>query len=339
MIKVGIIGAGMVTEKVHLPEYDEREDVEVIALADVDVQRAKRLAEKYAVKEIYEDWTEVAKNKEINGVSICTPVHLHKDMVCMAAENRKHILCEKPMALTLDEADSMIRAAERSGVILMMALNQRFISAHQVAKGVLDSGMLGKINTIRTIFGHSGPELWSPTFKWFFDGQKSGGGALIDIGIHKFDIMHWFTGKEATEVAAFTETRERNIEVEDNACCMVRFKGGTLGVVEASWTVKPYVDNSLVAYCEKGTLRIGMERDKSRTMVVYITSPQEGEIVYDVPPFAMPGEFNSGVIDHFIECVKHGSTPIATGYDGREALKFALAAYESAKTGKVVKLK
>lgn len=338
-LKIGIIGAGMITQKVHLPEYSQRKDTIVTVLCDTNLDRAKKLAKEYNVERVCSDWREVIEIDELDAISVCTPANLHSEMVCGAAEKGKHVLCEKPMASTLEEADLMIGTAEKHSVTLMIGLNQRFIPAHRTAKSIIESNMLGQINSIRAAFGHAGPELWTPSYQWFFDGQTSGGGVLMDLGTHKIDLVKWLMSKDVVKVTALTRTRERHIPVEDNATSLLEFADGATAVIEVSWTTKPYVENSVLAYCEQGVLRIGMERDEKRTLVVYTSSPQNGEIIYDVPPFAMPGEFNSGVIDHFVESIKSNKRPLVTGKEGREVLAIVLAAYESAASGKIVRIK
>jgi len=338
-LNIGIIGAGMITEKVHLPEYSQREDIVVAVICDTDSERAKKLAEKYGIERVCENWEEAIEIEELDGVSICTPVNLHSNMVCKAAEKGKHVLCEKPMASTLEEADLMISTAKEHGVKLMIGLNQRFIPAHRAAKSIIDSNILGQINSVRAAFGHPGPEFWTPSHQWFFDRKMSRGGVLMDLGTHKIDLVKWLVGKDIVGVTALTRTREKNISVEDNATCLLEFADGATAVIEVSWTTKPYVENSVLIYCQQGVLRIGMERDKERTLVAYINSPEKGEIIYDVPPFAMPGEFNSGMVDNFVESIRSDSEAPITGKEGREVLKIVLAAYESAASGKRVAVK
>lgn len=338
-LSIGIIGAGMVAEKVHLPEYSQREDTVVTVICDTDSERAKKLAEKYGIERVCENWEEAIEIKELDAVSICTPVNLHSNMVCKAAEEGKHVLCEKPIASTLEEADLMISTAKEHGVKLMIGLNQRFIPAHRAAKSIIESNILGRVNSVRAAFGHPGPEFWTPSHQWFFDRKTSSGGVLMDLGTHKIDLVKWLVGKDIVGVMALTRTREKNISVEDNATCLLEFADGAIAVIEVSWTTKPYVENSVLVYCQKGVLRIGMERDKERTLVAYTDSPEKGEVVYDVPPFAMPGEFNSGVIDNFIESIVSDREVPITGKKAREVLKVVLAAYESAASGRSVRIK
>ncbi len=338
-LKVGIVGAGMITEKVHLPEYSERNDVSVTVLCDTELDRARKLAGKYNIERVCKDWREVVDMDDLDAISVCTPVGSHCEIVCGALNKGKHALCEKPMASTLKEADLMIATAEKHGVTLMIGLNQRFIPAHRAAKSILESNILGRINSVRAAFGHPGPEFWTPSHQWFFRKEIARGGVLMDLGTHKIDLVKWLLDQDVTAVMASTRCRERDIAVEDNATCLLEFADGATATIEVSWTTKPYVENSLIAYCEQGVLRVGMERDERRTLVVYTTSPRSGEIVYDVPPFAMPGEFNSRVVDHFIESIQSNKKPAVTGRDGREVLNIVFAAYESAACGKLTRIR
>ena len=157
IVKVGIIGCGSIAKYRHFPEYQVHSNVEVIAVCDVVPERAQAVAQTYGVK-AYTDYIDLLNDKEINAVSICTPNVFHAPMTIAALQAGKHVLCEKPMATTIEEAKQMNEAATQSGKILMIGHNQRFVPSHQKAKEMIATGELGKIYSFRTAFGHSGPE-------------------------------------------------------------------------------------------------------------------------------------------------------------------------------------
>ena len=168
-VKVGVIGCGSIAKYRHLPEYHTHPDVDISSVCDVVIERAQAVAQTYGVK-AYTDYMDLINDKQINAVSICVPNVLHAPMAIAALQAGKHVLCEKPMATTLEEAERMNETANASGKILMIGHNQRLVPSHQKAKEMISQGKLGKIYSFRTSFGHSGPEGWSVDGKdsWFF---------------------------------------------------------------------------------------------------------------------------------------------------------------------------
>lgn len=338
-IKIGVIGCGQIARHRHIPEYAANKDVELVAFCDIDQEKARTLAAKYGGKKVFTDYQELLAQKEVQAVSICTSNYLHAPITIAAAEAGKHILVEKPMATSLKEADAMIQAAARNKVFLMVAHNQRLAPMHQIAKKIIDSGMMGRVYSVRTSFGHAGPENWSPTGKWFFKKTEAFAGAMADLGVHKADLMRWLLGKEVVEVGAFVTRLEKQGDVDDNAVCILKFADGAIGTLTASWTFKPQEDNSTIIYCEKGTLKLAAE--PGRPVVAYLSEPGRGEMVFEVPKLQTNeegGQFTSGVIDTFLECIRNDHPPAISGEEGKKALEIVLAAFRSAETGQIVKL-
>lgn len=338
-IKIGVIGCGQIARHRHIPEYAANKDVELVAFCDIDREKAQALADEYGVKKVYTDYQELLAQKEIQAVSICTSNYLHAPIAIAAAEAGKHILVEKPMATSLKEADAMIEAAARNRVFLMVGHNQRLAPMHQLARKILDSGMMGRVYSVRTSFGHAGPENWSPTGKWFFKKAEAFAGTMADLGVHKADLVRWLLGKEIVEVAAFAARLEKQGDVDDNAVCILKFADGAIGTLTASWTFKPQEDNSTIFYCEKGTLKLAAE--PGRPVVAYLSEPGRGEIVFEVPRLQTNeegGQFTSGVISAFLECIRKNQPPVISGEEGKKALEVVLAAFRSVETGQVVKL-
>ena len=206
MIRVGIIGCGKITERASLPNLlNYSHKCKVICLCDIIKSRAQNLADKFKLKgiDIIKDWRSLVKRDDIDCVFVNTPNHLHECMTVGAARNKKHILVEKPITISVSAADNMIREAKGARVSLMVEQTQRFDPVHQAAKKVLDSGILGKIHNIRGRIGHAGPEYWSEgKSDWYYDKKKSGGGCMVDIGVHIADLVCWFKAKRVVEVFA-----------------------------------------------------------------------------------------------------------------------------------------
>ena len=199
----------------------------------------------------------------------------------------KHVLCEKPMATTLEECEEMVKTAHEAGKFLMIGHNQRLAKAHAVAKELIDQGMIGRIITFRTTFGHGGPETWSVDpgkNTWFFDKNKAAMGAMADLGIHKTDLIQFLTGQHVVRTTARVVTLDKKdasgqlIGVDDNAICIYEMSGGTMGTMTASWTYYGAEDNSTILYGEKGIMRI--YDDPAHSIVVKLADGTEK--VYDV---------------------------------------------------------
>ncbi|KOY17167.1 Gfo/Idh/MocA family protein [Paenibacillus xylanivorans] len=336
-IKVAVFGCGAIAERRHIPEYAANENVELVAFADPIVERAEKMAETYGGK-AYSSYEELLASEEVDAVSVCTPNYLHASMAIAAANAGKHVLVEKPMAVTTEEGEQMIEAAKKNGVYLMVGHNQRLMPPHIKAKEILDSGKLGKVLNFRTSFGHPGPEGWSVdgAESWFFRKEEAIMGAMGDLGVHKSDFIRYLLDDEVSEVAGFISTlHKENTKVDDNATCLLRMKSGAIGTLVASWTQYRAGDNSTVLWCENGVMKIGtVEGDE---VIVELTN---GTVeTYKVGAMATNDkQVPSGVIDAFVESIVTQTPPSISGEEGLRSLQVILAAFESEKTGQIVKL-
>lgn len=295
------------------------------------------MAETYGGKG-YASYEELLANEEVDAVSVCTPNYLHASLAIAAANAGKHVLVEKPMACSAEEGEQMIEAARKNGVYLMVGHNQRLMPPHVKAKEILDSGKLGRVLTFRTSFGHPGPEGWSVdgADSWFFRKEEAIMGAMGDLGVHKSDFIRYLLNDEVSEVAGFISTlHKEGTEVDDNAACILRMKSGAIGTLVASWTQYRGGDNSTVLWCEHGVMKIGtVEGDE---VIVELTN---GTVeTYKVGAMATnEKQVPSGVIDDFVKSIVTNTPPAISGEEGLRSLKVILAAFESQKTGQMVKL-
>ncbi|MGV3466306.1 MAG: Gfo/Idh/MocA family protein [Heyndrickxia sp.] len=339
-IKVGVIGCGSIATHRHLPEYATNKDVEIVAVCDIVEERAKEKAQTYNAK-FYTKYEELLANEEIDAVSVCTPNYLHAPISIAALNAGKHVLCEKPMATSDDEAKAMIEAAEKNGKKLMIAHNQRFVPSHVKAREFIESGKLGKVYSFRTAFGHGGPEGWSVdgADSWFFKKEEAFIGAMGDLGVHKTDLLRYILNEEIVEVAAFVDTLSKeNSTVDDNAVCILKTASGTVGTLAASWSYVSKEDNSTVIYGENGILRLEEDPDYS-LIIQYKNGEVEKFDLGRIQSNEDGGQNTSHVIDSFISSlVKDTDVPI-NGYEGRKSLNVILAALESSETGKITKVK
>jgi predicted dehydrogenase len=336
-IRVAVIGCGSISKHRHIPEYAANPYVELVAFCDTVLERAQAYAGTYGGR-AYADYRELLAAEKPDAVSICLPNHLHAPVSIAAAEAGAHVLVEKPMAGNREEAEAMIDAARKNGVFLMVSHNQRLMPPHVKAKEILDSGILGKVLTFRTSFGHPGPEGWSIDGRnsWFFDKPRAIMGAMGDLGVHKSDLIRYLLGDEVAEVSAFISTLHKDgTEVDDNATCILRMKSGAIGTLVASWTYYRGEDNSTVLWCENGVMKIGT--DPQDQVIVELRNGETQR--YSVGAIATnEKQTASGIIDEFVHCIVTNTPPRISGEEGLKSLSVILAAFESQATGRAVRL-
>ncbi|MCH1625304.1 Gfo/Idh/MocA family protein [Ferdinandcohnia quinoae] len=339
-IRVGVIGCGSIAQHRHLPEYVANKNVELTAVCDRNLVRANEIAEKYGAH-AYTSYETLLNSGKVDAVSVCTPNYLHAPISIAALEAGLHVLCEKPMATSKEEAEAMIAAANANGKKLMIGHNQRFVPSHQKARQLIQSGEIGKIYSFRTSFGHGGPESWSVDGKesWFFNKEKAFVGAMGDLGVHKADLLRYVLGEEIVEVGSFVETNAKDFaNVDDNAVCVLKTESGAIGTLAASWAYVSKEDNSTIIYGEKAILRL--EDDPTYSLVAQYTN---GEIIkYELGKIqsnAEGGQNNSQVIRKFVDSIKNDIEPSVPGEEGMKSLQVILAALESNETKQIVRVK
>ena len=343
-IKVGIIGCGKIAQVRHIPEFDANPYTAAYGFFDLNQERAKALAEKYGGK-AYATCEEMLADPEIEAVSVCTANHAHAEATIAALKAGKHVLCEKPMAVTLEECEAMVAAAKESGKFLMIGQNQRLARAHAKAKELIAQGAIGKVLTFRTIFGHGGPETWSidpGSNVWFFDKSKAAMGAMADLGIHKTDMIQYVLGTKIVKTQAMLTTLDKKdasgnlIGVDDNAICIYQMEDGVIGTMTASWTYYAAEDNTTVIYGTKGELRL---YDDPKYSVQQINADGT-RIDYQIDQIQTnDNQTASGVIDLFAECLVKNEEPEISGENVLHAMKAVFASIESSAKGCAIEVK
>lgn len=338
MFRIGIIGCGKIAQVRHIPEYAENPHAQLAGFYDLNTQRAAELAAQYGAK-AYESAEAMLADPSIDAVSVCVANHAHAPITIAALKAGKHVLCEKPMATTLEECEEMVKTARETGKFLMIGHNQRLAKAHAVAKELIDQGMIGRIITFRTTFGHGGPETWSVDpgkNTWFFDKNKAAMGAMADLGIHKTDLIQFLTGQHVVRTTARVVTLDKKdasgqlIGVDDNAICIYEMSGGTMGTMTASWTYYGAEDNSTILYGEKGIMRI--YDDPAHSIVVKLAGGTEKD--YDVEQIQTNDhQTKSGVIDLWMESLVNNTPPEISGEEALYAMRAVFASLDSARTG------
>jgi len=342
-IKVGIIGCGKIAQVRHLPEYAEHPEAQIAGLFDINRQRTRELADQYGAK-AYESYEALLADPDIQAVSVCAANFAHAEITIAALEAGKHVLCEKPMAITLSECEAMVAAAQKNGKFLMIGHNQRLAKAHSTAKELIDQGLIGRIVTFRTTVTEGGPETWSVDpgkNVWFFDKTKAAMGAMADLGIHKTDLIHYLTGQRVIRTTARVVTLDKRdatgalIGVDDNSVCIYELSGGIMGTMTASWTHYGAEDNSTILYGTRGIMRI--YDDPACAIKVILNDGQE--LRYDVEAIQTnDNQTKSGVIDLWMESLVNNTAPEISGESALAAMRAVFASIESSEQGRTIEI-
>ena len=291
----------------------------------------------------YTDYKEMLAKADIDAVVVAGPNALHAPQTIDALNAGKHVLCEKPMATTREDARAMIAAAEKNKKYLMIGLNQRLMPNHIKAKEILDSGKLGKALSFRTAFQHPGPEGWSVDAgkSWFFKKAQAFMGVAGDLGVHKADLMRWLLGQEFAEVGGLVTTLDKRdtagnlVDLDDNAYLTLKTTGGIVGSMILSWTNYGVEENYTVVYCQKGVISLGTDPVYS-VQVAYANGDRELHKVGDLSTNLK--QVASGVIDAFTHSIVTKTPPAIDGKEGYACLDVILTAMEASTQGKILKV-
>ncbi|MFT8318224.1 MAG: Gfo/Idh/MocA family oxidoreductase [Sporolactobacillus sp.] len=342
-LNVGIIGCGKITQIRHLPEYANNPHTTIAGYFDYNQERAEELAKKYGGK-VFRTLDALLADSHINAVSVCVANEAHAAIAIKALQAGKDVLCEKPMATSLEDCEQMVAVAKKCNRRLMIDQNQRLAKSHVFAKRLLDQNLIGDVLTFKTTFGHGGPETWSVdggSNTWFFDKSRSKYGAIFDLGVHKLDLILYMLESTVANVSSrMTTLDKRNsdgnlINVDDNAISIYELKSGVLGTVTASWTYYGEEDNSTVLYGTKGLMKI--YDDPKFSIVVTLRSGEK--IYYDVDRIQTnDNQTSSGMIDQFVDSVLNDHASVADGETVLKSMRAIFASVESSQTGKRIEV-
>ncbi len=233
-IRWGVIGCGGIADRRTLPGMMLAENAEVVAVMDKDTTVAKNCKEKYGAKYAFENYEDVLAIDEIDAVYIASPVFFHKEQAIAAANAKKHILLEKPVALTVSDAEDIKKACEENDVKISIGFLMRFHEYHQKIREIIRDGKIGEIVSMRGQF-----TCWYPDIEGAWRQRKatSGGGALVDMGIHVIDLIQYITGLKAVEVAAFNQTQTFSYEVDDSSNLIMKMDNGSVAYVDSNFNI------------------------------------------------------------------------------------------------------
>lgn len=340
-VKVGIVGSRFIAD-IHAESFARVPNCEVIAVASPNLHHAVDFAKRHDIPRALTNFRELLKIDEIDVVSLALPNDLHAEATIAAAEAGKHVICEKPLATTLEDADAMIAACEMAGVQLMYAEELCFAPKYARARELARSGALGDIFLVKHNGEHSGPH--SP---WFWDVGRSGGGVLMDMGCHGITFARWMLNNAAiTHVTANLGTFVHGDKThgEDHAVTVLNFAGGQMAVIENSWAKGGGMDDRAEIYGTKGHTRADLIRGNALVTysdVGYDDAVEKARATTGWTYTTFEEAWNAGFpqeMQYFIDCVHHDEPSFITGIDGRTALEVIYAAYRSARIGATVRL-
>ena len=345
MLRVGIIGCGSIAKQRHGYEYFHNAHVMIMGFYDLIPERAQALADLYGGR-VYAGVDELLADPEIDAVSVCMANAFHAEISIKALKEGKHVLCEKPMAVSLEECEAMVAAARESGKRLMIGHNQRLAPAHRKAKELLSSGILGRVITFQSTFGHKGPEMWSmdkSANTWFFKKASASFGSMADLGIHKIDLMRYLIGSEITSVYSTLKVLDKKfpdgtpIEVDDNSVEILSFANGAMGTVTTSWTHYGEECNASVLYCEKGIMKLYADPQYSLKLV----NADGTRVLYALDRMQTNDDAqqaSSGVIEEFVSAIEENRPSILDAEDVVHSMRAVFACLRSSEEGRLVAL-
>lgn len=342
-ILIGIIGSGGIAQSAHIPGYQTVPDeCEVIALADINPEKARAAADKFGVKHVFDDYNKLLEMDEIDAVSICTPNYLHLDPTLKALAAGKHVLCEKPIGINAVEAEKMVDAASVAGKILQIGYNSRFAPSAQLLYDYVQAGELGEIYYARAqALRRRGIPGWGV----FGDKAKQGGGPLIDIGVHILDLTLWLMGhpkpisasgvtyakfgKRSDVVGFMGQWDYANFTVEDFAAALIRFDNGATIVLESSFVANLPEDVFTSTLCgtEGGAVThpLTVVSEKHKSLQTFKPEIPKNDV-----------NTHHAEMRSFVECVRERKRPLVTGEHGLMVAQIMDAIYLSSEQGREV---
>lgn len=343
-IRIGFIGVGNIAQNAIMPAYLKQSDVEIVAVCDLKEARAREVAERHGIPHVYTDFNEMVKRDDIDAISVCTWNNSHAPATIAALQAGKHVLCEKPPAMTVAEAEEMRDAAKDAGKVLMYGLVQRFRTEVTVLKEFMEAGKFGDIYFGKTsILRRRGTPLG-----WFTDPAKSGGGPVIDIGVHLIDVTRYLMGSpQPTRVSAQVwsphgdyktkgvsrwkafDTDDLVFGVEDIAGGVIHFDNGAAMIFDVSWAANV---KEIPFFSQVVGTKAGASVDPFE---IY---SEEQDYLIDVRPVVEKKNAFEAEVRHFLDCIKTGATPIPNADEGVAIQKILNGIYESARLGREVEL-
>ena len=347
-VRVGVIGAGV--GKAHLAGYKACPEAELIALCDTDAERLQAVGDQYQVPQRFTDYHEMLALPELDAVSVALPNFLHAPVSIAAMEAGKHVLCEKPLAATLADAEAMVAASQATGRRLMITFNYRYRGDAQYIKRLMEGGELGRVYHVRA--GWMRRRGIPKVGGWFTRKAMSGGGPLIDLGVHILDLTMWFLGyPEVATVSGVTHNALasqgkgaavpfrglEDYDVEDLAAAFLRLRNGTSISLEISWASHSSASDDYFVHLRGD--RSGAEltvHNYAREDTVRLYGDLGGRPVEFAPQIPPTISGHEGAVREFLASIREGRAPSSPAAQGLVISRLLEAIYRSAATGREI---
>lgn len=337
-VKVGVIGLGLQGIR-HVDAYVHMNDVNLAALCDLNKERLMEIANKYKIKNVYTDFRDMIDKADVDAVSVALPDHLHKDPVVYALKNGKHVLCEKPLATSLEDIDEMLKAWNERKSKFMVNFENRWNPPYRKLKQIIEEGKIGEIlhaygelNATRDVVLKFLPWVATNSSPGFF------------LMVHVIDLLRWYVNSEIEKVAATGVEKffkSLNKSTLDSIQVIMKFQTGTIAMIESSWVLPsnlPFGADFEISIV--GTKSMAWVNTTQQSISIInengIFYPEVFRLfIIDNSPYG----FIAGALRHFIDCIKYDKQPLTTPYDGKVATAVVIAINESIKEEKFIKPK
>ncbi|OFX13967.1 MAG: dehydrogenase [Armatimonadetes bacterium RBG_16_58_9] len=324
-VKIGMMSFAHMHAFSYAHCLKELPNVEFVGIADEDVSRARKTAKQFGVR-AFADYDQMLSS-DIDAVIVCSENISHRRHVVLAAQSEKHVMCEKPLATSVEDAEAIVEVCKRSNVKLQTALPCRFHPAFAELKSSVGRGDVGEVLAIKAT--NRGMCPWG----WFVDTSLSGGGAVMDHTAHALDLMRDLIGAEAVNVYAEIDNRMFGKDFDDTGTVTVGFSNGVFSTIDCSWSrpksFPTWGDVTLEVTGTGGTARMDMFAQKTD-----MVSDKDGRLTYQY----WGDDVVLALVASFVDSIANNTKGIVTGEDGAKAVEVVAAAYESARTGKSVEL-
>lgn len=344
-VKWGVIGAGGIADRRAIPGMMMAKNAELVSVMEVNMEFAEKLREKYNAKRAYDDVDKMLEDPEIDAVYIATPIIYHKEQALKAARAKKHILIEKPVALTVKDGEEIREVCEKEGVLVSVGFMMRFHAYHCKMKEIIGSGKLGDVVSCRAQL-----TCWYPDIpgSWRQKKSTSGGGALMDMGIHCIDLIQYVTGGKAKRIATFTDTKTFKYDVEDSASVIFEMDNRAFAYVDANFNIPDDAARCrFEIYGTRGSMlaeqTIGQVEGGKLDVILSEDSrgydAQQDRI--EVAPVKIDVEFGNMYtkeIESFGRSILNKEPVAVSLEDALQVQKVVEAAYESSEKGRIIEI-
>lgn len=323
-VGIGIVGLGFVGEKAHLPAFRSISGARLAAVADVDVERTRRAAEKFKLESVYSSHKDLLKDPNVDAVVVSVPTFLHREIALDAVRAGRHVLCEMPLAPTLREAQEMVDEAKRARVILMPSLNFRFTPNYLKAKELIEKGSIGTPAAAfyrEFIAAEVLAQQWPPN-SWAWDEKKSGGGPAFTLSIWSIDLLRWLLQADIVNV----HSASRDVLLQElggtkgyNSLTVLEFSSGAVATLQFSGLVRPAMSTSRLEVL--GGNMNSLVATGNDSLALYSNNPDKQEWIFKEKGPRVWGHYQED--EHFVMSILQDKEPNITGEDALRAQETA----------------